>query len=113
MGTTLAGKEHTQPQQGFKCKHLPLMIGTRSRTGTDPFRRPRVNEDTFAIFEYFGGQRDQILVLILDGHGRHGKLVSQFVQILFISPSQRAGDDIEECATSGKLHLQFGALSTA
>ena len=80
-----------------KCKHLPLMIGTRSRTGTDPFRRQRVNEDTFAIFEYFGGQRDQILVLILDGHGRHGKLVSRFVRDSLPSHlHSELGDDIEE-----------------
>ena len=70
--------ESSQKIEGHQCKALPYSFGTYSRPGNDPETTRKENQDSLVVIDQWGGQRDQCLACVFDGHGPNGRLVSNF-----------------------------------
>jgi serine/threonine protein phosphatase PrpC len=76
--TGARGNEGSQPTAGHQCKSLPYSFGTYSRPGSGPEKKRKQNQDCFVVIDQWGGQCNQFLACVLDGHGPNGRLVSNF-----------------------------------
>ena len=65
---------------GRRAQHLPLRWGQFSRAGNDPMKRRKENQDSMLVVDTFGDFKDQLALMVYDGHGPFGGQASQFVR---------------------------------
>lgn len=84
--------EYDISKASIKNPFEPTAVGSYSYAGVDPLAdpgRPKVNQDTGYIVRDFGGNPEQALFAVYDGHGLRGDKVAQFI-------SQMISNKLEE-----------------
>uniref|UniRef100_K3WDY4 PPM-type phosphatase domain-containing protein n=1 Tax=Globisporangium ultimum (strain ATCC 200006 / CBS 805.95 / DAOM BR144) TaxID=431595 RepID=K3WDY4_GLOUD len=68
---------------GYKSVNGRLRWGTRSRSGNDPLRRRKENQDSFCVCDTLAEEKNLTFFSVFDGHGPEGAYVSHFVRELY------------------------------
>jgi serine/threonine protein phosphatase PrpC len=88
-------KEDTKPAFSVKS------VGYVSRTGYNPSKPQKVNQDAFIIIKNFNNTKGNWLFGVCDGHGSNGHMASDFVKINLPGKILKAENEFKESVRKG------------
>lgn len=79
----------------------------------------RENQDSYAVLKGFLGERDSVLVMVCDGHGENGHIISKYITMnlpgqmsqLRMEPHRDAEDVLKEAFISEVMNLHFMVIN--